>query len=84
MQHTNIIAIKDVIILEKVKKKMLLEGSVDTTTPAKMGQALSPIDLVWRYRWAMSNIHMDAAKKQGLTGVKKYWRRVSQDEMQLD
>ncbi len=63
---------KDVIILEKAREKKLLEGSADTTAPAKVARASSPINLAWKYRWAMSNVDMDAAKKLGLTGIKKY------------
>ena len=32
----------------------------------------------------MSNADMDAAKKLGQTGIKKYWRRAGQVEMKLD
>ncbi len=72
MRHTNIIAIKDVIISEKVREKKLSEGLADTTAPAEVARASSPIDLAWKYRWAMSNVDMDATKALGLTGVKKY------------
>lgn len=42
---------KDVIILEKVREKeKLLEGIADITTPAKVAQALSFIDLALRYK----------------------------------
>lgn len=37
MRYTNIIAIKEIIILEKVKeKKMLLKNIIDTTALAKI------------------------------------------------
>ncbi len=32
----------------------------------------------------MSNVDMNAAKELGLTGIKKYWRRAAQVEMELD
>lgn len=32
----------------------------------------------------MSNADINAAKKPGLTGFKKYWKRTSQIEMELD
>ena len=71
--YTNIIALKDVIILEKIREKeKLSEGPADTTTPAEVAQASSSVDLVWRYRWVMSKVDMEAAKKLGLTGVKNY------------
>ncbi len=74
MQHTNIIAMKDVIILEKARKRKLSGGPADTTAPAEMARASSHSDLAWKYRWAMSNVYMDAAKELRLTRVKKYWR----------
>lgn len=46
MCHTNIVAMKDVIILEKAKKKKKLsEGIVDITVPVEVTQALSLVDL---------------------------------------
>ena len=75
MRYTNIIAMKNIIISEKVREKKLLKGPVNTTALAEIAQPLSPIDFTWRYRWAMRNVEMNAAKKLGLTGVKKYWRR---------
>ena len=32
----------------------------------------------------MSDANLDVAKKLGLTGIKKYWKRVSQVEIKLD
>lgn len=75
---------KDVIISEKAKEKMLSKGPPDITALAKVAWASSSINLVWRYIWAISNIDVDAAKKLGLTGVKKYWRYADQVEMELD
>ena len=75
VRHTNIIAMKDVIIEEKVREKEgLSEGIADTTAPAEVARASSPVDLAGKYMWAMSNADMDAAKELGLTGIKKYWR----------
>ncbi len=75
---------KDIIISEKTREKKLSEGPADTTAPAEVAWTSSPIDLAWKYRWAMSNVDMDAAKKLGLTEVKKYWRWAGQVEMELD
>ena len=76
---------KDVIIEEKAREKeRLLEGIADITAPVEVVQALSPVDLARKYIWAMSNSNMDAAEKLGLTGIKKYWRRAGQVEMELD
>ena len=66
---------KDIIISEKAKRKKLLEIPVDTTVFAKMAQTSSSINLVWKYRWAISNVDIDVAKKLRLIEVKKYWRR---------
>ena len=76
---------KNVIIKEKTREKEgLLEGIADTAAPTEVAQALSPIDLAGKYMWAMSNANIDAAKELGLTGIKKYWRRAGQVEMELD
>ena len=48
--HTNIIAIKDVIISQKAsEKEMLSETIADTTAPAKVAHVSSPVDLAERY-----------------------------------
>ena len=71
--HANIIAIKDVIIEEKARKKEgLSEGIVNTTMPAEVARASSPVDLTRKYMWVISNANIDAAKKLGLTSIKKY------------
>ncbi len=75
---------KDVIISEKAREKKLSEGLTATTALAEVARALNPINLAWKYRWAMSNVDMDLAKELGLTGVKKYWRQAGQVEMKLD
>ena len=76
---------KNIIILEKTREKeKLSEGSANTNAPVDVARASSPVDLIWRYRWAMSKVDMEAAKELGLTGVKNYWRRAGQVEMELD
>lgn len=73
VSHINIIAMQNIIILEKTRRiKKLLVVITDTTTPVEMGQALSLVDLVRRYKWAMSNTDLDIAKKQELIDIKKY------------
>ncbi len=84
VRYTNIIAMKDVIISEKVREKKLSEGLADTTAQTEVDQASSFIDFAWEYKWAMSNVDIDAAKELGQTGVKKYWRRAGQVEIELD
>ncbi len=69
---------------ESQEKKMLLEGIVDTTMPAEVAGVSSLINLVGRYNWAMSDADLDTAKELGLTGIKKYWRRAGQVELELD
>ena len=63
---------------------MLLEGIVNTTAPAEVAQVSSPIDLVKRYNWAISNANLDVVKELELIGIKKYWRHASQVEMEID
>ncbi len=76
---------KDVIISEKAREdKMLSESIADTIAPAEVPRVSSPVDLVGRYNWAMSDVDLDAAKELGLTGIKKYWRRAGQVEMELE
>ncbi len=75
---------KDVIISEKARKKKLSESPADTTASAKMAQTSSSIDLVWKYRWAISNVNIDVAKELQLTKIKKYWRQATQVKMELN
>ena len=49
-----------------------------------MALASSAVDITWRNTLAMVNIDINAAKKLGLTGVKKYLRCASQVEIELD
>lgn len=51
MHHTNIIAMKDLFILEKTKKKkILLKDIVNTNELAEIAQILSLNDLAWKYK----------------------------------
>ncbi len=76
---------KEVIVSDKAKEdKMLSESIADTTVPTKVARVSSPVDLVGRYNWAMSDADLDAAKELGLTGIKKYWIRAGQVEIELD
>ena len=64
---------KDIIISEKARKEeMLSKLLADTTTPAEVAQVSNLVDLARRYNWAMSNADLNAAKKLGLTSIKKY------------
>ena len=73
MQHTNIIAMKDVIILKKTKEKeKMSKGFANTTALAEVAEGLSLIDLAWRYKWVMSKADIETAKILGLTGVRNY------------
>ncbi len=56
--------------MEKAREKKLLEAPVDTTASAKVAQASSFIDLVWKYKWAISNVDIDVAKELGLVGTR--------------
>ncbi len=76
---------KDVIISEKAREEEILpEGVANTTAPAEVARVSSPVDLAGRYNWAISVVDLDAVKELGLTGIKKYWRRAGQVEMELD
>ncbi len=76
---------KDVIISKKVREDELLsESIVDTTALAEVARVSSPVDLVGRYNWAMSDADLDVAKELRLTDIKKYWRRADPVEMELD
>ncbi len=48
--YTNIITMKKVIILEKVRRKKLSEGLIDTTALVEMAQTLRFIDFAYRYK----------------------------------
>ena len=45
MRYTNIIKMKNIIILEKIKEKMLLKGLVDIIALAEVTRASTPINL---------------------------------------
>ncbi len=77
---------KDMIISEKVREKEILsiEGIADTNAPAEVARISNPVNLAGRYIWAMSDSNLDVAKELELTGIKKYWRRAGQVEMELD
>ena len=81
--HTNIIAIKNMIISKKAKE-MLWKNIMDTTAPAEVAQISNAIDFVERYNWIINNTNLDIVKKLGLTDIKKYWRCASQLEIKLD
>lgn len=85
MYHTNIITLKYVIILKKIKEKeKLSEDIADIITSVKMALASNFIDLIERYKWAISNIDVNTVKEIGLIRVKKYWQHSSQIKIELD
>ncbi len=64
---------KDVIILEKIRKEEILSKDiVDTTMSAKVAWVLSLVDFTRRYNLAMNNANLDVAKELRLTSIKKY------------
>ena len=76
---------KDVIILEKTKEKEeLSEGIAAITALAEVARASSSVDIVGRYKWAISDADLDKTNELGLTSIKKYWRRAGHVEMELD
>ena len=62
--HINIIAIKNVIILEKIKKKkeLLVIDILDTTALVNMAQVLNFDDFIKNYNWTRDNNDLDAVK----------------------
>lgn len=71
IQHTNIIAIQDVIISEKVrgkKRQLIIRNAINPTDVAKMSRTINHNS---KYIWAISNANIDAAKDLRLTGIKK-------------
>ena len=66
---------KDVIIEEMTREKEALSKSIaNTIASAEMTQVLSLVNLAEKYLWAINNADLDAAKKLGLSSIKKYWR----------
>lgn len=62
--YTNIIAIKDLIILNKIRKKEKLSVSItDTIMLAEIAWALRLYNLVGKDKWAINNIDLDTANK---------------------
>lgn len=59
------------IILEKTRKiEELLKNIADKTLLAKLTQALSPVDLIRRYKQAISNTNLNKVKKPRPTSMK--------------
>lgn len=83
--YTNIIIIKDVIILEKTKKKEKLSIDIaDITTLVKMAQVLSLVNFARKYIWSINNTNIDVTKKLRLTDIKKYKKYINQIEKKVD
>lgn len=78
--HTNIIVMKDLIILEKnrEKKRESVRRNVDKIALTKITKTSSPINLNSRYIQAISNLDIDIAKNLRLIVIKKYQRYISQ------
>ena len=76
VRHTNIIAMKDVIIsIRSLEKEgQLVVTNADKIALAEVGRTSSPTDLDGKYIWAISNIDIDVARDLGLTEIKKHWR----------
>ncbi len=64
---------KDIIVLEKDKKKeKLLIDIMDKTILAEVAWVSNLNNFDWRYKWAISNVDLDIAKKLRQTGIRKY------------
>ena len=84
--HTNVIAMKDVIISKKAleKEEQLVVRNADKIALAEVGRMSSPIDLDGKYMWAINNVNIDANRDLGLTGIKKHWRLAGQIEKEVN
>lgn len=73
MRNTNIIEMKDRIILKKSKeKKKLSENIANIIMLIEVTKVSCLLDLVKRYEYVISNVNINAANKLGLTHIKKY------------
>ncbi len=72
VRHTNIIVMKDVILVVERGEELLVMENADKTAIAEVVKMSSAIDLRSKHSWAISNANMDAAKDLRLTGIKKY------------
>lgn len=73
MRHSNIIVMKDIILLEKVREvKKLLEGITDINVLVDMARVTNSADLALKYILAMNNIDLNTVKKLRLTEVNQY------------
>ncbi len=72
--YTNIIAMKDVILVAERGRELLAMENADKTAIAEVAKMSSAIDLGSKHSWAISNADMDVARDLGLTSIKKYWR----------
>lgn len=77
---------KDMIAVTERGRKIqgLLAEKVDKAAIAKVAKVASAIDIGNKYRQAISNDDMDAARDLGLTGVKKEQRCVGQIQAEID
>ena len=75
IQHTNIIAIKDMIILvekNRDNEELLVIENVNKTAIAEVVKVLSIINLDNKHGLAISNDDMDATEYLRLIGIEKY------------
>ena len=74
IRHTNVIAIKDVVISKKAQEKEghLVVKNTDKIAQAEVARTWSPINLDGKLMWAISNVDIDTARDLGLTGIKKH------------
>ncbi len=75
---------KDVISVAERDGELLAMENVDKTAIAEVAKVSSAIDLGSKHTWEISNADIDVAEDLGLTGMKKYWRRASQIQEEVD
>lgn len=82
VHHTNIIAIKDIVVVvervRKIKKQPAIENILNKIIMAEVTKISNVIDLGSKYSWAISIVDINIVRNLRLTSIKKYWRYANQ------
>ncbi len=83
--HTNIIAMKDMILVAERGEELLAMENVDKIAIAEVTKVLSTINRKSKYSWVISNTDMDTIEDLGWMSIKKYKKYAGQiqDEVYL-
>lgn len=85
--HTNIIAIKDVIVIAekgRENKELLAIENIDKIAIAEVAKVSNAIDLTSKHNQAISNANIDVAKDLKLISIKQYQRYIDQIQDKVD